>query len=73
MIKVTGKIEYRAIALGAWALVSQEGKTYELQNPPPELQKDGLSVEVEGTVKEGIMTISMIGQVLEVRSFKILS
>jgi DNA-binding protein YbaB len=73
MIKVTGKIEYRAIALGAWALVSQEGKTYELQNPPSELQKDGLSVEVEGTVKEGIMTISMIGQVLEVRSFKILS
>lgn len=73
MIKVTGKVEYRAIALGAWALVSQEGKTYELQNSPPELQKDGLSVEVEGIVKEGIMTISMIGQVLEVRSFKILN
>lgn len=69
IMKVIGKIEYKAIALGVWALVAKGGKTYELYNPPEELKQDGISVEVEGNIRNDIMTISMIGQILEVQSF----
>ncbi len=69
MIKVIGKVEYRAIALGAWALLSDQGETYELHNPPAPLRQDGLEVEVEGIIRDDVMTISMIGKILEVRSF----
>lgn len=68
-MKVIGKIEYKAIALGTWALVAKGGKTYELYNPPEELKQDGISVEVEGNIRDDVMTISMIGKVLEVQSF----
>ncbi|MBE9221236.1 hypothetical protein IQ215_00855 [Cyanobacterium stanieri LEGE 03274] len=73
MIQVSGKVEYRVIALGAWALVTQGGKTYELYNPPQDLKQDGITVEVKGIIRDDVMTISMIGKILEVRSFTIKS
>jgi len=73
MIKVSGKVEYRAIAVGAWALVTKEGKIYELYNHPQDLKQDGITIEVEGVIRDDVMTISMIGKILEVRSFTIKS
>lgn len=69
-ITVTGMIERKGLGSGTWALVSDD-KTYELHNPPKELQKSGLKVTVKGQIREDIMTLAMIGPVLEITSFEI--
>ncbi len=70
-ITVTGKIEKKGFGLGVWALVTQEGKTYELYQPPSELCKPITQVKIQGQIREDIMTAAMIGPVLEVKSFAI--
>ncbi|CAC5344205.1 MULTISPECIES: hypothetical protein [Planktothrix] len=68
-ITVTGTIERKGFGSGTWALVS-ESKTYELHNPPQDLQKSGLKVTITGQIREDIMTMAMIGPVLEIESFE---
>jgi hypothetical protein len=70
-IKATGKIERKGLGSGTWALVSDSGETYELHNAPSELRQSGLKVKVEGQVRDDVMTIAMIGPVLEVNSFEV--
>ncbi|HIK04509.1 MAG TPA: hypothetical protein IGS40_07305 [Trichormus sp. M33_DOE_039] len=73
-ITVTGKIERRQLGMGTWALISDEGVTYEiLKGADKELLKAGQKAKVTGQVREDIMTIAMIGPVLEVKSFEVLS
>lgn len=72
MMTVTGTVEKRDVGIGAWALVSDEGKTYELKNPPQPLCQPQQRVEVKGTIRNDVMTLAMIGEVLEVDSFKFL-
>ncbi|MBW4690268.1 MAG: hypothetical protein KME27_00715 [Lyngbya sp. HA4199-MV5] len=71
-IKVKGKIERKGFGTGTWALVSTSGDTYELHIPPKELQTAGLTVKVEGQIRTDVMTIAMIGPVLEVNHFEVL-
>jgi len=67
-ITVTGKIEKQGFGAGTWALVSEEGTTYELRNLPPQGQKNCDRVTVTGQINPDIMTLAMIGPVLEVLS-----
>ncbi|NEP00604.1 MAG: hypothetical protein F6K58_18420 [Symploca sp. SIO2E9] len=69
---VTGVIERQEFGAAVWALVTETGETYELKDAPAELQYSQLKVKVEGEIREDIMTIAMIGPVLEVKSFEIL-
>lgn len=71
-ITVTGMIEKKGFGMGAWALVEQDGTTYELMDPPDELCQSRAKVKVEGRVREDVMTIAAIGPVLEVNSFEVL-
>ena len=71
-MKVTGKMEMKGFGFGVWALVSEDGTTYELKDYPAELEQEGIEVEVEGKIREDVMTMAMIGKVLEVESCKIL-
>ena len=68
----TGTIEKQGFGFGTWALVTNTGETYELKDPPSELQKSSLKVEIKGRIRKDIMTIAMIGPVLEIEAFKIL-
>ncbi|MDJ0743026.1 MAG: hypothetical protein QNJ32_06655 [Xenococcaceae cyanobacterium MO_167.B27] len=70
-ITATGKIEKKGFGLGVWALVTPQGKTYELYQPPSELCKSITQVKIQGQIRDDIMTAAMIGQVLEVKSFEI--
>ncbi len=73
-ITVTGTIQRRDIGTGTWALVTDDGTTYEIQRGASKaLLKSGQKVKVQGQVREDIMTLAMIGPVLEVKSFEILS
>ena len=69
-IKVEGTIERKGFGTGTWALVSNDD-TYELHKAPKELQKAGLKVSVEGQIRKDVMTIAMLGPVLEVKHYKI--
>lgn len=71
-MQITGKIDKQGFGFGTWALITEEGKTYELKEPAPELQQSGIKVAIEGEIREDIMTIAAIGPVLEIESFKIL-
>lgn len=72
-IKVTGTVELQEFGPGTWALISDDGTTYELYESPSELHQSGLKVTVEGTVRDDVMTLAMIGPVLQVNSFEVLS
>jgi hypothetical protein len=71
-IQIIGTVERRDIGMGAWALVSNDGVTYEImKGADKSLLKDGQKVEVIGEVRDDVMTIAMIGSILEVKSFEI--
>jgi hypothetical protein len=73
-ITITGTIERRNIGMGAWAFVTDEGVTYEiLKGADKSLLKSGQKAKVTGKVQEDVMTIAMIGPVLEVKSFELIS
>ena len=69
---VEGTIERKGLGPGTWALVSNSGETYELHKAPSELHKAGLKVKVEGQIRDDVMTIAMIGPVLEVKHYQVL-
>ncbi|MTJ55543.1 hypothetical protein FJR38_24170 [Anabaena sp. UHCC 0253] len=73
-ITATGTIERRNIGLGAWAFVTEDGVTYELpKSSDKSLLKAGQKAKVTGKVREDVMTTAMIGSVLEVHDFEVLS
>ena len=71
-MEVTGKIEKKGFGFGAWALVTNDGTTYELKDPAADLKQEGIQVEIQGKIREDIMTTAMIGAVLEIESYKLL-
>jgi hypothetical protein len=71
-ITVKGTIDRKGFGTGTWAIETEQGDTYELHKPPSDLQKAGLKVKVEGNVREDVMTIAMIGPVLEVKEFEVI-
>lgn len=71
-MKIIGEVTKKGFGFGVWALVAKDDKTYQLYEPVVELQKEGIRVEVEGKIREDIMTTAMIGPVLEVESFTLL-
>ncbi|HEY9848096.1 MAG TPA: hypothetical protein V6D28_01455 [Leptolyngbyaceae cyanobacterium] len=68
-ITVTGTIERKGLGTGTWAVVADNGETYELKDPPKDLLKSGQKVEIKGEIRDDVMTLAMIGPVLEVKSF----
>lgn len=71
-ITVTGTIQRVNMGPGTWALKSDEGKTYEIyQGKPAELLQIGQKVKISGQIRDDVMTIAMIGPVLEVKSFEV--
>jgi hypothetical protein len=54
--------------LGCWALVTDDGASYELKDLPVDFEHDGLRVIVHGTERPELLTICMIGTVVEVNT-----
>lgn len=69
---LTGTIEYKDMGTGAWALVADNGETYELTNTQKEIEKNGQKVKIEGKIRNDMVSLAMIGTVLEVTSFQVL-
>jgi hypothetical protein len=69
-ITITGKIERKGFGMGTWALVGDDGQTYELKDAPEELRQSGITAKVTGEIRKDVMTLAMIGPVLEVSNFE---
>lgn len=70
-INVVGTVQRSGMAGGAWALVTPQGQTYEIfQGAPAAMLHNGLKVSVKGKIRDDVMTLAMIGPVLEVQSFE---
>lgn len=72
MITVEGTIQRSEMGSGTWALVTGDGTNYEIHDAPQDLFQAGLQVRVKGQVRDDVMTIAMIGPVLDVKSFEVL-
>jgi len=71
-ITLTGKIIKKGFGFGVWALVTSEGKTYQLKDAPQILRQEIAQVTITGKIREDLMTSAMIGPVLEIKSFNII-
>ena len=69
-MQVQGTIKYNPVGIGTWTIVTDAGITYELYQPPKEIKENDLQVKIEGKIRKDIMTIAMVGDVLEVISFQ---
>jgi hypothetical protein len=69
LLTLTGKVEKRGFGFGVWALVCADGAVYELQSPPSALCQLSGPVWIQGRILENVMTLAMIGPVLQVEAF----
>ncbi|NCR40482.1 MAG: hypothetical protein GPJ21_11795 [Microcystis aeruginosa W13-11] len=69
-VSVTGQIKRIEIGTGTWALIADNGQTYELMEPPAELTQKRAKVTVIGQIRSDVITLAMIGPILQVTSFQ---
>ena len=70
-IQVVGTIEYIDIGTGTWAIVTDTDEQYEIWQPAPEaILQEGLKVKVTAKVRDDVMTMAAIGDVLEIEDFQ---
>lgn len=69
---VEGIIQRLGRRTGTWALLSRDGTTYEIRKgAPKELLRPNQQVTVKGEIRNDVLTVAMIGPVLEVQSFEL--
>ncbi len=71
MTKYQGRVIKSGLEGGAWTLICDSGVVYQLSGGDRGLRKDGQQVEVEGRIASGKMGIAMVGDILEVSSYRI--
>ena len=73
MVTIEGTIKRSGISTEVWTLVTGDGSSYEmLPNAPKSLFQPGMQVRVRGQVRNDVMTATLIGTALEVKSFELL-
>jgi hypothetical protein len=72
MAEFTGTIRKLGLEGGLWALITEDGATVELVDPPRDLQRDGQKARVRGSRKGAEVTIGMVGDAIDVESYELL-
>jgi len=71
-IQITGTVEYIDMGTGTWALVTDTDEQYEIWQPAPEeILQEGLKISVTAKVRDDVMTMAAIGDVIEIEDFQI--
>ena len=63
-IQITGKVQYYGFEGGFYAIRGNDGVTYDPTNLPATFRKDGLAVEAEARLLEGIGNTHMAGPIV---------
>jgi hypothetical protein len=72
MAEHTGTIRKLGLEGGLWALITDDGRSIELVDPPSALKKDGQRAKIRGTRAGAEVTIGMVGDAMKVDSFDLL-
>jgi hypothetical protein len=70
IITLVGTIQKVAVEGGCYQLVASDGKNYELTGKFP--KRNGIKVRVRGEVVRDTATICQVGQLIRVKSFKVI-
>jgi hypothetical protein len=73
MAKHRGRVVRTDLEGGAFTFVTEKGVTYQLSGGGADLLVDGVRAEIDGQVAAGTVGIAMMGEVLKVKSYKLLS
>jgi hypothetical protein len=68
-----GRIQRTNLEGGAWTFVTNQGVVYQLKGGGPDLFVEGMAAEIEGRVASNLVGITMMGDVLEVTRYRLLS
>ena len=72
-MEIEGKVEYFDIGTGAWGIVTDTDLQYEIYQPAPEaILQEGIKVRVTVKVRDDVMTLAAIGDVVEILEFHII-
>ena len=69
---VEGTIRKLGLEGGLWALITEDGRTVELIDPPAALKKDGLRARVRGSKDQAEVTVGMVGDAMTVDGYELL-
>lgn len=64
-IRITGVVKHLGVEGGVFAIVGDDGVTYNPTNLPAEFRKDGMTIEAEGMRRDDVASIQMIGPVVQ--------
>ena len=71
-IQIAGTVEYIDIGTGTWAILSDTDEQYEIWQPAPvAILQEGLKVTVTAKIRDDIMSMAAIGDVIEIEDFHI--
>ncbi len=71
MAKYTGTVQMSDLEGGSWILRTDQGVIYQLKGGGAELLVDGVRAEVQGHVDTAQVGITMMGDVLVVKSYRL--
>jgi hypothetical protein len=66
-MRLKGRLTFEDLGAGAWVLVSEDGKRYELRGVEGGKLSEGARVEVEGELDAGSVSTAMAGPALHVK------
>jgi len=69
---VEGTIRKLGLEGGLWALITDDGRTVELLDPPKALRKDGLRARIRGSREGAEVTVGMVGDAMSVDDYELL-
>ena len=70
MAKLRGTIVRSDLEGGVYQFHAEDGTVYEVDGDDPLLKKEGAKVEVDGAVDKNVMSFTMTGPRLKVKSIK---
>ena len=71
-IQIIGTVEYIDIGTGTWAIVTDTDEQYEIWQPAPEsILQEGLKLQVTAKIRDDVMSMATIGDVIEIEEFQI--
>jgi hypothetical protein len=73
MPKFVGKITRSDLQGGSFLLVTDGGVVYQLKGGGADLRVDGARAEIEGKIATNQVGLAMMGEVLEIKSYRLLA
>lgn len=72
-LQITGVVKHLSLEGGVFTIQGDDGVTYNPMNLPAEFQKDGLRVEAQGRRRDDMMSIQMVGPMVQIERIRVVT